>query len=469
MKRIMQRSYAALALALLFFIGVGFMTFKIVSNSRQWVQDTQNMHIPVSGNLSEAGDITDRNGTRVAYTDDGKRCYHDDGSVRKALLHVLGDSSMGISTAIQSMYRADLSGYNIFLGMGLPDSLRADRSVSLTVDAEACGAAYDAMDGCNGACIVYNYKTGEVLVSVSTPTYDPADPPTITPDNAKEYDGVYLDNVLSSTYTPGSIFKIVTAASALENIPDIEKRTFRCTGSIEVLGKAITCEHEHGELSFEDAIAQSCNCSVAQIAVEIGDKKLKKTAEEFGFNHSGFTVSGIPLAVSTYDAVGAGDNYLAWSAIGQYTDLANPAHMAMIAAAIANNGTAVSPYIVEEDGSLLGKLGIMNNKAGDVKMISPEIAKKVASIMRTAAGHYYVDIAGLPFCAKTGTAEIGKDEDGYMKTNAWFIGFSEDPDHPYAFAVIRQVMMYDEYDSPESYGVASSAVIDAALSALVNK
>lgn len=470
MKRIMQRSYFVLIVALAFFVGIGFVTYKIVANSSTWVQSSRNPHLPSVGNLSEAGDILDRNGAVLAHTEGGKRAYHEDADVRRALLHAVGDGSMNISTSIQSMYRADLSGYSFWLGMGLPASIKGNSSLHLTVDADACKAAYEAMDGCKGACIVYNYKTGEVLCSVSTPTYDPADPPKITKDNESEYDGVYLDNVLSSTYIPGSTFKVITAASAIENIPDIEKRTFTCTGTYEVLGKSITCEEEHGELSFKDAIAQSCNCAVAQIAIEIGDKKLKKTAEEFRFNLGGLSMSGIPLAKSTYDAVGAGDNYLAWSGIGQYTDLANPAHMAMIAAAIANRGTAVSPYIIEEEGSLLNKVGITNKKAGDVQMIDAPVADRVKDIMHTAFEHYGVSVAGLDrVCAKTGTAEIGQDEDGYGKTNAWFFGFIDDERYPYAFAVVREVVKYDEYASDESYGRASAAVIDAAVSALINK
>ena len=463
MKRIMQRSYAVLFVALAFFIGIGFMTYKIIANSGTWVQDTQNQHIPVSGNLSAAGDIVDRNGVAVAYTDEsGKRRYSDDQSTREALLHVLGDSSMGISTSIQSMYRADLSGYSFFLGMGLPDSLKEDRSVKLTVDADACRAAYEAMGGLKGACIVYNYKTGEVLVSVSTPTYDPADPPTITKENESEYQGVYLDNVLSSTYTPGSTFKIITAASAIENIPDIERRTFTCTGEYEVMGRKITCEYAHGDLSFEDAFAHSCNCAFAQMAIEIGDEKLKRTAEEFGFNHSGYTMSGLPIVADHYDAVGAGDNYLAWSGIGQYDDLANPAHMAMICSAVANGGKAVSPYIVEDDGRLLSKLGIKTNKAGDVNMVSSRVAARLKELMKKAGDGYaedsYVYLAGFRFCAKTGTAELGMDEEGNRKTNAWFVGFTDDEKHPYAFAVVRV---------DGGYGIESAGVIEAAIAALV--
>lgn len=474
MKRIMTRSYMILLVALLFVAGLGFLAVRIVLHSSDWVQQTYNGHISVTDGITGTGGIVDRNATPVAYTADGERCYHEDSSVRKALLHVLGDRSMSIATSIQNLYRADLSGYNFIFGMGLPASLRDNSSIALTVDADACKAAYEAMEGHNGACIIYNYKTGEVLVSVSNPTYDPADPPEITPENESEYEGVYLDNVLRSTYTPGSTFKVVTAACAIENIPDIDKRTFRCTGTYEVNGELITCEREegHGELSFQDVIAHSCNCCVAQIALELGPDKLQKTAEEFGFNYDGYTMSGIRLAPDVYDPPRGEEmkNDFAWSAIGQHTDLANPAHMSMIAAAIANGGTAKSPFIVRDDGSLMSRLGIRENQAGDVKMVSSDVAARVKTIMRAAGDHYGLSIGGMTaVCAKTGTAEVGKTEDGYDKTNAWFFGFIDDERHPYAFAVIREVVKYDEYSSNESYGKASAAVIDAAISALVSK
>ena len=468
MKRIMQRSYFILIVALAFFVGIGFTAYKIVANSSTWVQSDQNPHLPSNENLAEAGDILDRNGVVLAHTDDNeKRVYHEDESVRRALLHVVGDNSTNISTSIQSMFRADLSGYNYVLGMGLPESLKGNSDLHLTVDAMACKAAYEAMKGKNGACIVYNYKTGEVLVSVSNPSYDPANPPEITEENIAEYDGVYLDNVLSSTYIPGSTFKIITAAAAIENIPDIYQRTFTCTGTHQDYEK-ITCEHAHGELTFEQAIAHSCNCAVAEIAIEIGDEKLKETAEKLGFNYKGYTLSGIPLAASSYDAVGKGEIDLAWSGIGQFTDLANPAHMAMICAAIANGGTAVSPYLIEEDGTLLGRLGIMNKKAGNVNMLSAETAGKLKTIMHAAADHYDLTIGGMTsFCAKTGTADIDADADGNQKTNAWFVGFIDDERYPYAFAVVREVVKDDDYAAEDSYGKASAAVIDAAISELM--
>ena len=457
MKRIMSRSNLALIVALAFFAGICFLAFRVITQCTDWIQQPYNGHMSATDGLAGAGTITDRYGVKLAYNDDNdRRVYNDDKTLRESLLHVVGDNSLNISTAVQSMFRTDLTGYNFALGLGLPKSLKTNRDVKLTVDANACKAAYEALGYHKGACVVYNYKTGEVLCSTSRNSYDP---PEITEENEEQYDGVYLDNVLSSTFTPGSTFKIITSASAIENIPDIYERTFTCTGEYEVLGNKITCEGAHGDLSFEEAFSHSCNCAFAQIAIELGSDKLTKTAEEFGFNRKGFTVSSIPLAMSKYDAKGVDDNYLAWSGIGQYTDLANPMHMAMICSAVARDGSAVSPYIIEDDGTLLNKLGIDVNKSGDVDMVSSTVAAKLRELMRSAANRYYnysgVDIAGLNFCAKTGTAEVGKEK----LPTAWFTGFCEDEDHPYAFAAVVV---------EGGYGIsAASPVVQAAVNALV--
>ena len=197
MKRIMRRSYLVLFVALAFFGGICFLAFRVVTENAKWVQHPFNGHVEATDGLAGAGDITDRNGEKLAYnSEDNHRKYHDDAEVRKALLHVVGDKSMNISTSIQSMFRADLTGYNFVLGMGLPKSLKSSRDVQLTVDAQACKAAYEALGDRKGACVVYNYKTGEMLCSVSNATYDPENPPDEdTINNDDWYKGVYLVSV----------------------------------------------------------------------------------------------------------------------------------------------------------------------------------------------------------------------------------------------------------------------------------
>ena len=459
MKRIMTRSLVLWLITFAFLAGTIYLAVTTVINHNKWVQQPFNGHMASAGDLGNAGKITDRDKKILAHSEDGKRYYADDQATREALLHVVGDESLNISTGIQSRYRTSLSGYNFFVGAGLPESLRPNSDISLTVDAESCRAAYEALGDHKGCCVVYNYKTGEVLCDVSTPSYDPADPPHITEDNESEYDGVYLDNVVSSTFTPGSVFKIITAAAAIENIPDIYDQTFTCYGSVDVDGNPITCESSHGTQSFSEAFANSCNCAFAEIAIQVGDVKMKETAEKLGYNYDGFMMSEIPIAESHYDATGMGDNSLAWSGIGQQEDLANPMLMAMICSSVANGGTAASPYIVNDDGNLINKLNITINKNKDVDMISADTAAKVKELMRGSAASYAykgVNFNGLSFCAKTGTAEVGDDD----QPTAWFVGFIDDPNYPYAFSAVVV---------EGGYGIdAASPVVEAAVSALVN-
>ena len=456
MKRIMTRSIFVLVVTLAFFAGVCLLAFRLLTQNEMWVQQPYNGHVASRSGLAQAGDITDRNGEILAHTDANEdRIYHSDEAVRKALLHVVGDNSLNISTAVQSTYRGDLTGYSFIFGLGMPNSLRTNNSLQLTVDAQACKAAYEALGNKKGACVVYNYKTGEVLVDVSTPTYDPQNPPEINEDNEDKYDGVYLDNVVSSSYTPGSIFKIITAAAAIDNVPDIYEQTFTCTGAYDIDGEKITCEDAHGTIDLETAFSHSCNVAFAQMAVQVGEEKMTETATKMGFNKT-FEVSGITLSKSVYSLENAlGDNQLAWSGIGQFEDLANPMHMAIMCGGIAKGGTPVTPYLLDSESSLFSKA-----KESE-QMLSADTAKKLQDLMRKTADYYYnargLTMGGLNFCAKTGTAEVGKDKE----PTGWIVGYTEDENHPYAFAVAVE---------EGGYGISSAGpVAQAAISALVNK
>ncbi|MBQ6152480.1 MAG: penicillin-binding protein [Ruminococcus sp.] len=458
MKRIMQRSFLILIVSLVFFGGICFLAFRLLTQNSMWVQQPYNGHMSSSNGLAQAGDIVDRDGAVLAHTDASKnRVYHEDLTTREALLHVVGDNSLNISTAVQSSYRNELTNYSFIWGLGMPNSLKSGKSLALTVDAGACRAAYEALGSHKGACVIYNYKTGEVLCSTSTLSYDPENPPEINEDNEEQYDGVYLDNTISSTFTPGSIFKIVTAAAAIKYIPDIYEQSFYCEGEYEIEGSKITCEEYHGYQNFDEAFSHSCNCAFAQIALQVGRENLTKTAEELGFNKELF-MDDIALVKSHYDVSQAGDNELAWSGIGQYTDLSNPMHMAMLCGSIATGGTAKAPYLIQDHDSFLAQLGI-EKKAADVQMLDANTSEQVKVLMRNAANYYYnargLDLAGLNFCAKTGTAEIGEDKE----PNAGFVGFTEDDAHPYAFAAVV---------AEGGYGISAAAsVVSAAMYELV--
>ncbi len=423
-----------LILTLGFIGGMVFFVVELILNADAWANQPYNAHISGSGGLEQAGTIFDRNGSVMAQTVNGDRVYNEDYSVRCGTLHVVGDNSLNISTAVQSKYRSLLTGYSLIWGLNMPQTLKTSHDISLTIDAQACAAAYDVLSsyGKKGACVVYNYKTGEVICSVSTLAYDPEAPPEITEENESEYDGVYLDNVMSSSYTPGSIFKIVTAAAAIENIPDLFERTWECNGREEIGGNDITCVDEHGTIDFKEAMAHSCNIVFAELAVELGAEKMTAAAEKIGINLS-FEVDDVGTAKGNFDLSGADKNQLAWSGVGQYNDKVNPMQMAIICGAIANGGKSVTPtYIKGGSGNLLSLIGL--NKSPSRTMFSADTAGKLDEIMRYTVSDNYGDYLfdGLRVCAKTGTAEVGKDKN----PNGWMVGYSQDEDCPLAFACV---------------------------------
>ena len=464
MKRTLKRSWMIFIVVIAFLIGLGFLVVETILNASDWVDQPYNGHISGDGGLVQAGKIIDRNGVVLAESVDGKRVYHSNKQVRKSLLHTVGDNSLNISTAIQSRFRSELTGYSFIWGLNMPQSFRHGHDMELTVDAKTCKTAYNALKQYDsGACVIYNYETGEIICSVSTKTYDPNSPPKITKKNEDEYEGVYLDNVLSSTYTPGSIFKIVTSAAAIENIPDIWDRTWTCNGSENIGGNDITCVGSHGTVDLKQAFGHSCNIVFAELAVELGGKKMNEAAEKLGINAS-FKISGVNTKKGHFDISKADKNQLAWAGVGQYTDAVNPTQMAIICGAIAKGGTPVIPYIVSgNSGSILADIGLTKTGVEGKKMLSKSTAEKLQELMRYAVVNDYGDdmFGGLKVCAKTGTGETlkGTDEE---KNDGWMIGYSVDSDCPLAFACI--VRGSSEYGYATAGQVAKAAMIQAAKS-----
>lgn len=464
MKRILKRSWMVFIVALAFLLALVYLIFQTLMNASSWVDQPYNGHVAGESGLLDAGVITDRNGDILAQTVDEKRVYHPDKDTRTALLHTVGDNSLNISTAIQSQYRSQLTGYNFIWGLNLPDSFRGKSDMSLTIDAETCKVAYNGLKNYDsGACVIFNYNTGEIICSVSVKSYDPQAPPEITEENEDEWDGVYLDNALVSTYTPGSIFKIVTSACAIDNLPDVEQRQWTCNGEKEIGGSMVTCVDAHGTIGLDEAFGHSCNIVFAELAVELGKEKMTETADEMGINSS-VTVNAVRTKAGKYDVSQANTHQLAWSGVGQYNDAVNPMQMAVMCGAIAKGGTPKIPYMVKgESGNFWSDLGFSTEGGNGKNMLSVQTAEKVKNLMRNAVVNDYGDsmFGGLTVCAKTGTGETvtGEETD---KNDGWMVGFSSDEDCPLAFACV--VRGSDQYGYSTAGQVVKNAMIQAAES-----
>lgn len=432
MRNTTRRAFVLYFVILAFFCGLGYMMFGFYTNGAEWTSNLVNQHIYNNGEISSAGTVYDCNGKKLVYSENGVRIYNEDKTVRKAMLHAVGDTSSFIATGVQYVYSAKLSGYDFINGVYNLKKYNRGNDINLTLDADVCKTAYNALDGRKGTIAIYNYKTGEMPCMVSTPSYDPQNKPSDIDDDTDRYEGVYLNRFVSGLYTPGSIFKIVTAISAIENIPDIYSQSFKCTGEYATGDGTVICNGVHGTVDFEQALNHSCNSAFAQIAIQLGREKLMQTAGELGFNTKE-DMDQISVSKSIFDVSKANKVDLGWAGIGQYTTMVSPYHMLTLMGAIANNGVATKPYFVKnmvypnEKVEEIGKTEV--NKT--VKLL-PEIAGQMQELLRSNVVNYYSDstFPNLKMCGKTGTAEV---EGG---THAWFVGFSLREDAPYAVVCV---------------------------------
>ncbi len=428
MRNTTKRTYIIIFLIIAFFIGLGIMLYSFITEGDTWVANRANTLIYKGGELTVAGTIYDSDGESLVSTVNGKRKYNDNYNKRLSTLHVVGDSAGYIATGVQTLYRSNLIGYNFIDGIYKTLSSDEGTDIKLTIDADVSAEAYSAMTGKKGTVVVYNYETGEVICMVSSPTYDPNNKPSdINTNTTGKYDGIYLNRAISGVFTPGSTFKVVTAICAIENIPDVYSRKFKCTGKKTFGSGDVICNGVHGTLTFERALNVSCNSVFSQLANEVGKDKLTETVRTLGFGKN-VTISKAKTVRSTFDVSESTKLDLGWAGIGQYTTLVNPCQMLMLMGAIANSGEAMTPYIVEESSEIVDS----KNKVNSNINLSVETADKVKKLLRSNVKNYYSDnkFPGLEMCGKTGSAEVSNG-----KSHAWFVGFSQKKNFPYAIVV----------------------------------
>lgn len=438
MKRTLKRSIVSLILAAAFVLGLGVLCFNYFRFGSSWASEPYNQH----QNTDALGVIYDRNSVVLAQSVDGERRYHDDYNVRLGTMHCVADESFNIATAVQSRKRAKLYGYNGLLGYSLPKELNNSKDIKLTLDAEVCGEVYEAFGEKKGACVVYNYKTGEIICMVSAPSFDPQNVPENPPD------GSYYNNVVSATYTPGSIYKIITTVALLQTGADVDEMKFSCEGERDFGGDYVRCmDDAHGEMGIYTAFSQSCNVAFAEIATEIGREKMQSVSEKLGVTKN-FSVSGVKTKAGSFSVSEATDNELAWSGVGQHTNMVNPMQMAMLCGAVANGGSTVEPVYIQS-----------SNVPSVVNFMNKETAEKMQDIMRYTVGNYYGDymFSGLTCGAKTGTAEVGEGKEA----TGWMVGYCSDEEYPLAFAVVVEEGGLGYYSAGS---IASIALTESARS-----
>ncbi|MFP5351651.1 MAG: peptidoglycan D,D-transpeptidase FtsI family protein [Actinomycetota bacterium] len=289
------------------------------------------------------------------------------------------------------------------------------RDVKTTLDVDVQRAAEQAYGATTGGSVVMDPATGDLLAIVSSSPFDP-----------NNYVGVAgiepFNRALSGRYPPGSSLKVMTAAAALEE--KVVKETTTLPGPAEYRGVRNFESGAFGTIDFASALKFSVNTVFAQVALDLGARRLKRYADAFGFNSE----PRMPLAAATSSfPLPADEGDVMWGSIGQAQVLASPLTMATVAATIANGGKRMEPRILLRDP-----------KVGE-RVVSQRIATTMTRLMEnvvkggTGVG---AAISGAQVAGKTGTAEV--DVAGERKNHAWFIAFAPSTAPRVAVSVVSE-------------------------------
>ncbi|MGH8940916.1 MAG: peptidoglycan D,D-transpeptidase FtsI family protein, partial [Actinomycetes bacterium] len=340
-------------------------------------------------------------------------------------------------------------------------------SVQLTLDPAAQRAGFEGLAGRKGAVVALDPTTGAILALVTSPSYDPSVLSTHEPAKVRDAyaelstrpSKPMLDRALRQTYPPGSTFKVVTSAAALESGKyEPDSKVFngdqldlpQTTANLPNYDGQ-PCSLTSGEATLTDALARSCNAAFGKIGLDLGGEALRSQAEKFGFNRA------VEVPMRSAPSVFPEDPnapQTAQSAIGQFDVRATPLQMAMVAAAVANRGVVMQPHLVQEvlapDLSVLDKTRAQEMGTAMSPQTADDLNDMMVNVVENGTGSN-AQIDGIRVGGKTGTAQQGTDR----KPHAWFISFAPANDPKVAVAVVLE----DGGGAPEVSGNQLAAPI----------
>jgi penicillin-binding protein A len=376
--------------------------------------------------------------------------------------HVTGWFSYFSQTGIEQSENDVLSGDDSLLFVTrlvdlLSNSTPKGGSVQLTLDSAAQDAAYAGLEDLPGdaqaSVVALEPSSGRILAMASSPSYDPNEMAShdfgAVADAARRLGGEesepLLNRAIQTTLPPGSTFKIVTAAAALESgkyadsdalVPGGPTYQLPLTsgesGLVDNEGRACGTDR----IPFHQAMEQSCNTSFAALADDVGADAMHEQAEAFGWNSE--YLDDLPLQAESAYPAGMDAAQTALSGFGQGSVTSTPLQMAMVVAGIANGGNVMRPYIVDEVRS--PELDVLDKT--DPQVLSRAVSASTAEELKEMLVSTVTDgtaspgaIPGVTVAGKTGTAESGRDN---VPPYAWYVSFAPADDPQVAVAVMIQ-------------------------------
>lgn len=424
MRSVARRAWALWCGILLLAGGMGYFLWSLYHEGETWVLHKGNPHLYAGATGVAMGTVVDMQGQSLLRLTGG-RVYASDPQIRCATMHWLGDRSGNVRGTVLQTYARELAGYSF--AQGLYGYGGGGSTMELTLSAAVQAAALEAMGDYSGTVAVCNYRTGQILCAVTTPTFDPD-------GTVGTQEGIFLNRFTQATYVPGSIFKIVTTAAALEYLPDAADITYNCDGSYYFGADRVTCERAHGRQDLAEALKNSCNCYFASLSEILGAAALEAYVVRSGVLES-VRFDGIQTAQGNLQIRGVAPVSLAWSAIGQHKDLINPCSFLTYVCAIANGGQGPLPYIVQRiyKGD---RIYYTAQVTYGQRILSQEYAGMLTDFLRNNVENGYGQESfpvGMTVCAKSGTGQV----DG-KKSYAMFVGFVLEERYPLAFLVAAE-------------------------------
>jgi penicillin-binding protein A len=319
--------------------------------------------------------------------------------------------------------------------------------VVLTLDPAVQEAAMAGLEGVTGAVVALDPSTGAVLGMASTPTYDPNLLSSHDPQAIRDYwaqleetsPDPRLNRATSDNFPPGSVFKVIVSAAALSTGEYTPDTVIPAPDTLTLPGTSTELENfggsrcsSSGEQPLIDALTISCNTAFAQLGIDLGEDRVREMAEAFGMDGE---EREIPLEV-VGSSMGDPENdaQLGVSSIGQQDVRVTPLQAAMIASAVANDGTLMEPYLIDQLRA--PDLSVIDETDAEElgQPVTPEVAEQLTEMMRSVVDNgsgRAARISGVQVAGKTGTAEVGNDAPDHN----WFIGFAPADDPQVAVAV----------------------------------
>lgn len=406
-------------------------------NRRQWEQEDS----------TQRGSILDRNGVRLAYSKGAGSKQERVYPYGRLYSQVIGYNSREYGKSqLEAQYNNELLNIWEFSPIsGLQNILAGEKKIGnnlcLTLDHKLQKKAEQLLGSRNGAIVVMRPKTGEILAMVSKPDFDPNSAKLAQnwQEMVESPDHPFLPRATQGLYAPGSTFKVLISAAAMEN--GVGGGVYDDKGSVTIDGMTVGNfdGHAYGRINMSDALAVSSNVVFAQIGAELGEKNIRDIMTRAGMNRDMPFDLNVSKSRFPYKSMSKTD--LAAVGIGQGKLQVTPLFMAMVASGIANDGVMMKPYLVERVEAPDGEVIRTAQPEVFSRLMSPETAAEVNDMMqnvvKTGTGKSAA-IRGIKVAGKTGTAQNELTGVQKNREHAWFISFAPADDPQVAVAVVLE-------------------------------